>query len=66
MIARARLADAPILILDEATEHLDRELAVRVMSGIRDWRKGRTTVVIVHDGAELAGIDRVIELPVPT
>ena len=66
MIARALLADAPILILDEATEHLDRELAVRVMSGIRDWRKGRTTVVIVHDGAELAGIDRVIELPVPT
>ena len=65
MIARALLADTPILVLDEATEHLDRELAVQVMSGIRDWRKDRTTVLIVHDGAELGGIDRVIELPVP-
>jgi ATP-binding cassette subfamily C protein CydC len=65
MIARALLVDAPILVLDEATEHLDRELAVQVMCGIRDWRKGRTTVLIVHDGAELEGIDRVIELPAP-
>jgi ATP-binding cassette subfamily C protein CydC len=65
MIARALLANAPILVLDEATEHLDRELAVQVMSGIRDWRRGRTTVLIVHDGAELAGIDRVVVLPSP-
>jgi ATP-binding cassette subfamily B protein len=44
-IARALLADAPVLVLDEPTMGLDAELAASLV----DLMQGRTTLVISHD-----------------
>jgi ATP-binding cassette subfamily B protein len=44
-IARALLADAPVLILDEPTTGLDAELA----ASLHDLARDRTTLVISHD-----------------
>lgn len=49
MIARALLAEAPILVLDEALVHLDPATAKRVLAGVLDQRAGRTTVLITHE-----------------
>ncbi|OJJ40957.1 hypothetical protein ASPWEDRAFT_100010 [Aspergillus wentii DTO 134E9] len=48
-LARARLRDTPILILDEPTSSLDYHNRTVVMKAIREWRKGKTTIVITHD-----------------
>jgi len=44
-IARALLADSPVLVLDEPTSGLDAELA----ASLRDLARDRTTLVISHD-----------------
>jgi len=49
-LARALLSPAPILVLDEPTEHLDQELAARIES--RVLALGRTLIVITHSGWE--------------
>ncbi len=48
-LARARLRDTPILILDEATSALDYISRSLVMDAIREWRRGKTTIIITHD-----------------
>ncbi len=57
MIARALLTEAPILILDEATEHLDEEMQLDVLRGILRWRSGLTTIMITHEAPNISGID---------
>lgn len=52
-IARARLRDTPILILDEATSALDHISKDMVMDAIREWRRGKTTIVITHDLSQI-------------
>jgi ATP-binding cassette subfamily B (MDR/TAP) protein 1 len=52
-IARAKLRDSPILILDEPTSALDRTNRVGVMKAIREWRKGKTTIIITHDMSQI-------------
>ena len=52
-IARARLRDTPILILDEATSALDQISRSLVMDAIRDWRRGKTTIIITHDISQI-------------
>lgn len=52
-IARARLRDTPILILDEPTSALDHTNRVAVMRAIREWRKGKTTIIITHDMSQI-------------
>jgi ATP-binding cassette subfamily B protein len=47
-IARAILKDAPILILDEATSHLDSENERLVHQALRRLMAGRTTLMIAH------------------
>ncbi|MFN7150165.1 MAG: thiol reductant ABC exporter subunit CydC [Microthrixaceae bacterium] len=53
MIARALLAESPILVLDESTAHLDPATERRVLEGVDRWRAGRTTVHIAHHGESL-------------
>lgn len=52
-IARARLRDTPILILDEATSALDHISRTLVMEAVRQWRKGKTTIIITHDISQI-------------
>ncbi|KAI4271731.1 MAG: hypothetical protein L6R38_006798, partial [Xanthoria sp. 2 TBL-2021] len=53
-IARASLRDTPILILDEATSALDHISKGMVMDAIREWRRGKTTIIITHDLSQIA------------
>jgi len=61
-IARAMLADAPILILDEPTTGLDRESEGLVLDGLHRLTEGRTTFVISHHDAALANVDRILDV----
>lgn len=56
-IARAFLKDAPILILDEPTAHLDALAEQAVLATLRTLIAGRTTILITHRlvGLDLAG-----------
>ncbi|MCJ1438272.1 hypothetical protein MMC27_007660 [Xylographa pallens] len=56
-IARARLRDTPILILDEATSALDHISRTKVMEAVREWRKGKTTIIITHDISQIQDED---------
>lgn len=47
-IARAAVADPPVLILDEATSSIDTRTEALVQEGMDRLMKGRTTFVIAH------------------
>lgn len=47
-IARAAVADPPVLILDEATSSVDTRTEALVQKGMDELMKGRTTFVIAH------------------
>jgi thiol reductant ABC exporter CydC subunit len=61
-IARALLKDAPILILDEPTAHLDPLTERAVMGAIQGLMAGRTTLIITHRLAGLEGVDEIVVL----
>ncbi|MDW5598797.1 ATP-binding cassette domain-containing protein, partial [Conexibacter stalactiti] len=61
-LARAFLRDAPLLVLDEPTAHLDAETATAVDAAILRLARGRTTLLIAHRPALAARADRVIVL----
>ncbi|KAM0424234.1 hypothetical protein ACHAPT_010606 [Fusarium lateritium] len=52
-LARARLRDPPVLILDEITSGLDQVSIAHIMDAIRDWRRGKTTIIITHDVSQI-------------
>ena len=47
-IARAILADNPILILDEATSSVDTRTEIQIQKAMNNLMKGRTSFVIAH------------------
>jgi ATP-binding cassette subfamily C protein CydC len=49
-VARALLSSAPIIILDEPTEHLDSERALRIENSIMQACRERILIVITHSG----------------
>ncbi|KAJ6510566.1 P-loop containing nucleoside triphosphate hydrolase protein [Mycena sanguinolenta] len=61
-IARVMLRNPDVLILDEVTSALDPTSRVGVFEAIRHWRRGRTTIVITHDLAQIAADDFVYVL----
>ncbi|CAH2352327.1 alpha-factor-transporting ATPase [[Candida] railenensis] len=61
-MARAFFRNTEVLILDEALSELDLRHRKALLSSIRDWRKGKTTIVITHDISSLEGNDYVITL----
>ncbi len=61
-LARAFLRDAPLVILDEPTAHLDARSSAEVGEAIERLAAGRTTLMIVHRPALARGADRVVEL----
>jgi ATP-binding cassette subfamily B (MDR/TAP) protein 1 len=58
-LARARLRDPPVLILDEVTSGLDHVSKTLVMEALRTWRKGKTTIIITHDLTQIQDEDYV-------
>ncbi|MFD0371648.1 thiol reductant ABC exporter subunit CydD [Streptomyces sp. NPDC127114] len=61
-LARAFLADRPLLLLDEPTAALDGETEAAVVEAVRRLAAGRTVVLVVHRPALLAVADRVVRL----
>ncbi|CUM64268.1 uncharacterized protein PRCAT00001865001 [Priceomyces carsonii] len=61
-LARAKLRDTPILILDEALSALDNSKKSSLFTSIRQWRKGKTTINITHDLSQISANDNVIIL----
>ncbi len=61
-LARAFLADRPLLLLDEPTAALDGETEAGVVDAVRRLAAGRTVLLVVHRPALLAVADRVVSL----
>ena len=61
-IARAAVADPPVLILDEATANIDTRTEVYVQQGMDRLMQGRTTFVIAHRLSTVRGADQIIVL----
>ena len=61
-IARAILKDAPILILDEATSHVDSGNEAAIQEALERLMQSRTTIVIAHRLSTVAGADQIIVL----
>ena len=49
-VARALLSQAPIVLLDEPTEHLDHQLATRLETRIMEECRDKSLIVITHSG----------------
>ncbi|WP_307056883.1 thiol reductant ABC exporter subunit CydD [Streptomyces achromogenes] len=61
-LARAFLADRPVLLLDEPTAALDGETEAEVVAAVRRLAADRTVLLVVHRPALLAVADRVVRL----
>ncbi len=61
-IARALLRNAPILILDEATSHLDTESEILVQRALQNLMSGRTVLVIAHRLSTIRRADKIAVL----
>ena len=62
VIARAMLADCPILVLDEATSALDSESERLVQEALERLMAGRTSIVVAHRLSTVASLDRIVVL----
>jgi ATP-binding cassette subfamily C protein CydCD len=61
-LARAFLDDAPLVVLDEPTAHLDPESAAGIEAAIARLAEGRTVLLITHRAELATRCDRVVEL----
>ncbi len=59
-IARAILADPPIMILDEATSSVDTRTEVRIQKAMDNLMKGRTSFVIAHRLSTIRDADLIL------
>lgn len=61
-IARAFLKDAPVLVLDEATSHLDAISEAQVHAALKTLMTNRTTLIIAHRLATVREADLIVVL----
>jgi thiol reductant ABC exporter CydC subunit len=62
ILARALLADAPVLVLDEPTAHLDPDTAGELVEDVMDAAEDRTVLLITHRPEGLELVDRIVSL----
>jgi ATP-binding cassette, subfamily C, bacterial CydC len=63
VVARALLANAPVLVLDEPTAHLDAPTAERLIDDVLDAAADRTVLLITHRPEGLDRMNEVVRLP---
>ena len=56
-LARAKLRDPSVLILDESTSALDQISRSLMLEAIRRWRRNKTTIIITHDISQIEETD---------
>lgn len=61
-IARALIANPPVLILDEATANVDTRLEQLVQKGLAQLMKGRTVLIIAHRLSTISNADTIVVL----
>ncbi len=61
-IARALLADRPLLILDEATSNVDTRTEILIQKAMDKLMRGRTSFVIAHRLSTIVGSDLILVL----
>lgn len=59
-IARTMLADAPVMILDEATSSVDTRTEMYIQEAMNDLMKGRTSFVIAHRLSTIKNADLIL------
>lgn len=59
-IARAIYRDAPILVFDEATSQIDTESEQKIQAALREFARGRTTIIIAHRLSTIQFADRIV------
>ncbi|WP_111748431.1 thiol reductant ABC exporter subunit CydD [Salinisphaera orenii] len=61
-IARALVRDAPFVVVDEASAHLDGDNEQRLLAALADLTRDRTALLIAHRRASLGLADRVVRV----
>jgi ABC-type transport system involved in cytochrome bd biosynthesis fused ATPase/permease subunit len=61
-VARALLSDAPVLVLDEPTAHLDPQTARAVIADAFDAASDRSVLLITHRPEGLDLVDEIIAI----
>nr|WP_199067897.1 ABC transporter transmembrane domain-containing protein [Chromobacterium sp. ASV5] len=61
-IARALLADAPLLLLDDALSAVDTDTETRILRHLRAERRGRSVIIVSHRLSAVADADRIAVL----
>jgi ATP-binding cassette subfamily B protein len=61
-LARALYRDAPILILDDALSAVDSETETAILSGLREYMAGRTSIIISHRVSAVRSADLILVL----
>ena len=61
-VSRLLVGDRQLIILDEPTEHLDRETADALMADVWAAFDGDPVLVITHDPEVMAACDRIVEI----
>ncbi|MFO0931510.1 MAG: ABC transporter ATP-binding protein [Planctomycetota bacterium] len=61
-IARALVADAPVLVVDDALSAVDTRTEARILDGLRRAREGRTAVLVAHRLSTVRDADRILVL----
>ena len=61
-LARAFLADRPLLVLDEPTSQVDLDSEARIVEAVERVSAGRTVLTVSHRAGAVAGADRVLRV----
>lgn len=59
-IARALSLDSEVLILDDALSSVDNKTATKILQGIHELRKGKTTIFITHKIHAIKDMDQIL------